>query len=268
MYVSRFFLAAVFVAAASHTASAEGRWRPTVSLCVSTTGQVRFVATGVACRRSEMHMSLSQLWEQVGRPGPQGPAGPQGSQGVAGPAGPAGPQGAQGPAGLRGPEGPTGKPGPQGEQGPAGRSAADVTPIMWSGGCSAYGTVTGDWNPYCLDGTDFNTATEYLTVSPTLTSIKILKTGFYRLHFRASSLGAAPGAIAFLQNEEFFHMEMPSQNGGGWQWWNSVAEATWQFKAGDTLAVTVWNAGTYAFHPWSPSASYSRLQVQYVGPTD
>jgi hypothetical protein len=137
-------------------------------------------------------------------------------------------------------------------------------PIMWSGGCSAYGKDNGE-NPYCFDGTDFNTATEHLTVGPT--SIKILKTGFYRLHFRASSLGAAAGAITFLRNEEPFHMEVPSQNGGGWQWWNTVAEVTWPFNAGDTLTVTVWNPGTYAFHPWSASGAYSRVQVQYVGPT-
>jgi hypothetical protein len=140
-----------------------------------------------------------------------------------------------------------------------------VTPIMWSGGCSAYGKVSGDWNPYCLDGTDFNTASEYMAVGPT--SIKILKTGFYRVNFRASSLGSAAGATAFLRNDEYFHMEVPSQNGGGWQWWNSVAEVTWAFTAGDTLAVTVWNPGTYAFHPWSAAGAYSRLQVQYVGPT-
>src|SRR5688572_4620684 len=139
MYVSRFLVAAAFVVAASHTASAEDTWRPTLSLCVSTNGQVRFVSTGVACRRSETHMSLSQLWERVGQAGPQGPVGPQGAPGVAGPAGPTGPQGAQGlqgPVGPEGPEGPAGKQGPQGDPGPAGRSAADVTPIMWSGGCS------------------------------------------------------------------------------------------------------------------------------------
>jgi hypothetical protein len=261
MYVSRFCIAAAFVLAASYPASAEDASHSELSLCVASSGQVRVVPGRYACRRYEVKVSLGQLLGD--RSGPQGPAGPQGAPGVAGPAGPQGPQGAQGPTGPEGPQGPAG---PQGAQGPAGPSSAIAAPIMWSGGCTHYGDIVGDWNPYCLNAIDFNTADEHLSASGT--SMTILKSGFYRIHFRVSSHGSGPGAVRFYRNGGYFHTEVESQISSAWQWWNSVADVTWFFDAGDTLTVKVSNPGTYAFHPWGADGGYSRLQVQYVGPIE
>ena len=68
--------------------------------CVNaTSGAVRIVAQGVACRTPETLVT----WNVVGPQGPPGPAGPAGALGPPGPQGPAGPAGAQGSAGQQGP---------------------------------------------------------------------------------------------------------------------------------------------------------------------
>src|SRR5262245_38370452 len=96
--------------------------------CVNaTSGAVRTVAHGVACRTAERLAPGIAAGPKgppgpagpagaLGPPGPQGPAGPAGAQGSAGQQGPAGPQGM---SGERGPYGPAGPPGPKGEPGPA-----------------------------------------------------------------------------------------------------------------------------------------------------
>src|SRR5207249_834764 len=84
----------------------------TISACVSTsTGALRIVTAGTACKKGEAVLS----WNQQG---PQGSAGPQGPQGSAGPQGPQGSAGPQGPQGSAGPQGPQGSAGPQGPRGP------------------------------------------------------------------------------------------------------------------------------------------------------
>ena len=76
--------------------------------CVNaTSGAVRIVAQGAACRTPESLVT----WNVVGPQGPPGPAGAPGPQGPAGPAGALGPPGPQGPAGPPGPPGPKGDPG-------------------------------------------------------------------------------------------------------------------------------------------------------------
>jgi hypothetical protein len=258
MYVSRFYIAAAFVLAASYPASAEDASHSALSLCVASSGQVRVVSGRYACRRYEVKVSLGQLLGD--RPGPQGPAGPQGAPGVAGPAGPQGPQGVQGPAGPEGPRGPAGP------QSPGGPSSPTAVPIIWSGGCSLYGDIVGYSNRYCLNLTEFDTAGEYLSASGT--SMTMLKPGYYRVNFRVSSHGSGPGAVRFYRNGSPFHTEVESQIAGESQWWNSGADVTWKFFAGDTLTVEVSNPGTYAFQPLGADGGYSRLQVQYVGPIE
>jgi hypothetical protein len=138
-------------------------------------------------------------------------------------------------------------------------------PIVWSGGCSA-NSAASDWNAYCLDATDFSTASQHLTIGQT--SITIVKAGFYRVNFWTISHGPTPGAVRFLRNGSSFHHGVGPGNGSGdWQWRNTSADVIWPFQAGDALAVEVWNPGTHAFASWSPSGAYSRLQVQYIGPT-
>jgi hypothetical protein len=85
--------------------------------CVNaTSGAVRIVAQGVACRTPESLVT----WNVVGPQGPPGPAGPAGALGPPGPQGPAGPAGPQGSAGQQGPAGPQGMSGGRGPYGPAG----------------------------------------------------------------------------------------------------------------------------------------------------
>jgi hypothetical protein len=85
--------------------------------CVNaTSGAVRIVAQGVACRTPESLVT----WNVVGPQGPPGPAGPAGALGPPGPQGPAGPAGPQGSAGQQGPAGPQGMSGERGPYGPAG----------------------------------------------------------------------------------------------------------------------------------------------------
>lgn len=85
--------------------------------CVNaTSGAVRIVAQGAACRTPETLVT----WNVVGPQGPPGPAGPAGALGPPGPQGPAGPAGAQGSAGQQGPAGLQGISGERGSYGPAG----------------------------------------------------------------------------------------------------------------------------------------------------
>jgi hypothetical protein len=154
--------------------------------------------------------------------------------------------------------------GPQGAQGAPGLSASDVRPTVWSGGCSIFGT-SPEWNTYCLDSADFSTAGEHLTVGPT--SIRFLKPGFYRINFWTIAFGPAYGFARFLRNGRTFHDGAMQVAGTNPQWRMVSADVLWPFDPGDELAVQTFNPGLYAFHSWSPSGGYSRLQVQYVGPT-
>ena len=100
----------VQVTATSVVAAAE----PQNDICLSPSGNVRFVRRGTACRTSERLVT----WNTQSLPGPTGPAGP------VGPVGPVGPQGAVGPQGPVGPIGPVGPVGPQGPQGANGADGA------------------------------------------------------------------------------------------------------------------------------------------------
>lgn len=137
--------------AASWVAASESP-SPTIHACVQRdSGQVRIVAAGEECRRTETALEWNSegpagpagvgAQGEIGPAGPQGepgPAGPQGDAGAAGPAGPQGETGAPGPAGPAGPAGPqgeTGATGPTGPAGPAGPAGA--------GGISGWEQRTG-----------------------------------------------------------------------------------------------------------------------------
>jgi hypothetical protein len=125
--------------------------------CVNaTSGAVRIVAQGAACRTPESLVT----WNVVGPQGPPGPAGPAGALGPPGPQGPAGPAGALGPPGPQGPagadvlgppgpQGPAGPPGPPGPKGDPGQSAlrfVQGSAVACNDGevlVSAIGTATG-----------------------------------------------------------------------------------------------------------------------------
>jgi hypothetical protein len=122
------------------------------------------------------------------------------------------------------------------------------------------------WNSYCLNGTDFNTAGEYLTIGAT--SIAFLKNGFYRINFWTIAFGPAYGAVRLLRNGNLIQDGASQAEGTPtWHWRPVTADVLWPFEAGDQLTVQTWNPGLYAFHAWNALGQYSRLQVQYVGPS-
>ena len=204
----------------------------------------------------------------MGPMGPQGPAGadgiagPQGLQGPAGPAGAMGLAGSAGPAGAEGPQGATGPQGPQGAQGIPGPSSVDVVPAFYSGMCGVHG-MQAVFNRYCFSHEEFNTAHEHLEVGPD--DLTILKAGFYRITFWAIANGNGYAPIRFNKNDAYFYSGYSWVAPGNWQEIN--ASVIWPFAVGDKLTVDVANPGNYAFHQSSVEAPFSRLQVQYVGPT-
>lgn len=106
-------VAVVLVATSADFASATGGEQSyiaadgTIQGCVDSSGHLRLVDVGSACRSHEQ----SVTWAQTGQEGPAGPKGDTGDQGPAGPAGQQGDTGPQGPAGPTGSQGPAGAPG-------------------------------------------------------------------------------------------------------------------------------------------------------------
>ncbi|MEU9478051.1 hypothetical protein [Streptomyces sp. NPDC048191] len=92
----------------------------TIQGCVNSSGHLRLVEVGSACRSYER----SVTWAQTGTQGPAGPKGDTGAQGPAGPKGDTGAQGPAGPAGQQGDAGPQGPAGPKGDTGAAGPAGA------------------------------------------------------------------------------------------------------------------------------------------------
>ena len=90
--------------ATSSYADADGVYHGCVN---SSSGQLRVLSAGDACRNNEVAID----WSAHGQEGPQGP---KGDTGATGPAGPAGPQGAKGDTGAQGATGDTGATGAQG----------------------------------------------------------------------------------------------------------------------------------------------------------
>jgi hypothetical protein len=102
----------------------------TISGCYQqNNGQLRVVASGEACRSSEVAISWNQRGQQgdagaTGAPGAAGPQGAPGLPGSEGPQGPPGPPGPEGPSGQPGAPGTPGQPGPPGDQGTPGLALA------------------------------------------------------------------------------------------------------------------------------------------------
>ena len=120
----------------------------TISGCYQqNNGQLRVVASGEACRSSEVAISWNQKGQQgdagaAGSVGPTGPQGPAGATGAAGPRGPEGPTGPNGEAGAVGGAGPAGPAGPKGEKGDVGGGVAWRG--EWQGGVGSPMYAVGD----------------------------------------------------------------------------------------------------------------------------
>lgn len=204
---------------------------------------------------------------ETGEVGPQGPMGPTGSvgpmgpQGMQGPMGPAGVQGEQGPMGERGPEGPMG---PQGPQGPKGDPGEAAPVVIWSGGCTTTNPTQG-WVQYCLDGQDFSTASEHLTVDPA-GYITFLKGGFYRINFFTIHHMSDTTYMQVLRNGESLQYSWATS---GNQWIDLRSDVTWPFAVGDRVWISIYNPNgtSYPYDRWQPQGqgAFSRLQVRFEG---
>jgi hypothetical protein len=122
-----------------------------------------------------------------------------------------------------------------------------------------------EWNVYCFDRPDFNTAGAHLMINPE--SITILTAGFYRISYHSISLGAVVAAVEMLRNGQAFHAELANPGGDEWYWRKGTVDIVWPFAAGDVLQVRAWNPGLYAYSYSGPNGQYSRFQMQFVGPT-
>ncbi len=140
--------------------------------------------------------------------------------------------------------------------------AAVSKPVIFSGGCTSHGTASA-WNRYCLDGLDFNNATEYFTVAADGT-VAFLKAGYYRINFWCISSVATWAHIRFDRNGITFHYGHEHANN---IWSDNFADVVWRFNAGDTFSAWVYNSGgtSYAYHSWSASGGHSRLQLSFAG---
>ncbi|MBI5607639.1 MAG: proprotein convertase P-domain-containing protein, partial [Deltaproteobacteria bacterium] len=147
--------------------------------------------------------------------------------------------------------------------------AAKAAPIIWSGGCQSHNTSTG-WNTYCLDGSDFSTAGEYLTVNANGT-VTMKHSGYYSIDFYAIQHGCGQQDINIVVNGTGRTYTHTINDSSSSQWVKHSASLKYPFKKGDTVYVQLYHAGcgnTYDWHSWNPNGAHSRLTVEYLGPLE
>ncbi|MFH1726000.1 MAG: hypothetical protein ABII00_15440 [Elusimicrobiota bacterium] len=228
---------------------------------------------------------FNQIQEQIDTieltPGPQGdtgPMGPQGDQGDIGPIGPQGEKGDTGEQGIQGPKGdkgdtgpkgdtgdigPTGPQGPQGDTGPMGPAGTASGLIMWSGSCSHDGQTPG-WLKYCADREDFNTAQDYLSVTPAGT-FTVLIPGYYRINMKSLSLSHSYTAGHIKVNGTVRWANHENCEVG---WINNNMDLTWPMNVGDVFFSDYYAVDSNDYNYRSGDHAYSVLQVSYVGPLE
>lgn len=141
-------------------------------------------------------------------------------------------------------------------------------PIMWSGYPSSHGR--GDsWITYRTDVTEFNTAQDYLKITPEgIFTVKVA--GYYRINMEASSLVSTHSQIRLMRynfatntEDSFYYGHQYSGN----VWQASQADQIWKFECNDRFYVTINSSGgeKYAYHQGSPTGVHGRLQVQFLG---
>jgi len=135
-------------------------------------------------------------------------------------------------------------------------------PAIWSGGCSTHGTTVG-WNTYCLDSTEFNTASAFFTANSNGT-VSFLKSGYYRFNAYFASLTNGVQQTRFQKNGVPFFSSIDYQTGA---WNDKFADIIYQFNAGDIFIMDSYIQSTgYAFHSYAPTGNFSRLQIMFIGP--
>ncbi len=138
-------------------------------------------------------------------------------------------------------------------------------PIVWSGGCTSHQGGGPGWLKYCLNGTDFNTAKDYLTVDSG-GDVTVKVSGWYRLTTWAIQHGCDHKHVQVIINgtsRAYAHMENDNH-----AWHNQNHDLLWPFRKGDTFHHTYYAAGCngYPYHSWNANGHHSRHQFEYVGP--
>ncbi len=138
--------------------------------------------------------------------------------------------------------------------------------IGWSGGCKSHRRNTGWWT-YCLDGTDWNTAGDYLSVA-TSGVVTIKKSGWYRVNMWADGYSSSYRRVRLMKNGSqlsYSHFYNPHTG-----WFPVIVDQVWFYKKGDTVYVSVHqdtgNGSHYTWHSWNTAGSHSRLQIHYERP--
>jgi len=146
------------------------------------------------------------------------------------------------------------------------KSFETKTPIIWSGGCSSHGRLVGQYQNYCTDIVDFNTASTYLSINPN-GNITFLKSGYYRVDFQTISFGTTTILGKFSKNgSAILQLEKDGATG-----WNPIKmDRVFSFNAGDVLLVSVSATGgsnVYTYHQFNAtSGAFGGLQISYEGP--
>lgn len=133
-------------------------------------------------------------------------------------------------------------------------------PVMWSGYSSVHGMADGE-NIYRLDVSEFNTATNYFSVSASTNgTVTFHRSGVYRINFRTISLKGSSGVnyahIRLYKNGTVFHTSINRVDDS---WTENSADVTWPFDVNDTFYLTITNPGDYAYH--FGHTQYSRMQI-------
>ena len=136
-------------------------------------------------------------------------------------------------------------------------------PVMWSGGCKSSSTSTS-WTRYCLDGTDFNTAADYLNVNADgVVTVKIA--GFYRVHLWGDGHTGSYRRCVLKKNGSDFAYTHQYDGHGGWH--HCIIQNVWNFKEGDTMeGYFQMDQGGTLWHSWNAAGQHSRFQMEYIGP--
>lgn len=150
--------------------------------------------------------------------------------------------------------------------------AAKSSPVIFSGGCRNHGNVNNDYAKYCLDGTDFNTASDYLDAN-TDGTVTVKRSGWYRINFFGITHSSTWQHLQIVKTGYQYIHHGHKRNHGNWE--ENWVDLTWPFKAGETFFLKIYrNSSSWNYHSWNHdhnasgwyTGSHSRLQVTYEGP--
>lgn len=135
--------------------------------------------------------------------------------------------------------------------------------IMFKGDCSIQGDFGSGWVNYCINRTEINTASGYLSVTDQTNGIlTIERKGLYNTSFYAITGGGGSSTshdCQVLINGSGRAATRTAYNGN---WVGGSLDNTFALNVGDTIQYQCERAGTFAYH----SGTYwSSVEVHYLG---